>query len=94
MRNNQKPWSSGWKKKRENIDTKNATSPTVSTEAVMITATIDTLEGRDMVIVDIPGEYISSVMDDDVNIVLRGTLSELMVTADPELYRKFVSHTI
>ena len=60
----------------------------------MITATIDTLEGRDMVIVDIPGEYISSVMDDDVNIVLRGTLSELMVTADPELYRKFVSHTI
>ena len=57
----------------------------------MRTATINALEGRDMAVVDIPGAYFSSDMDDEVHIVLIGTLAEMMVAADPALYRSFVS---
>ena len=31
-------------------------------------------------------------MDDEVHVVLRETLSEMIVTADPALYRSFVSY--
>ena len=41
----------------------------------MITATIDALEVRDVVIVDIPGAYLSADMDNEVHIVFRGKLS-------------------
>ena len=80
------------RKQRDKIKPKDATSPTVSTEAVMLTATINALEGRDVAVVDIPGAYLSADMDDEVHVVLRGTLAEMMVMADPELYRPFVSY--
>ena len=51
-----------------------ATYPTVLVEAVMLTATVDALEGRDMVVLDIPGTYLSTDMDDEVHVVFRGTL--------------------
>ena len=31
-------------------------------------------------------------MDDELHVVFRGTLTDLMVTADPELYLPFVSY--
>ena len=76
----------------ERIEPKDATSPTVSAEAVMITATIDALEGRDVAVVDIPGEYMSADMDDEVHVVFRGKLEYMMVAADTALYRPFVSY--
>ena len=45
-----------------------------------------------MEVLDIPGEYLSVDMDDEVHVVFRGTLAEMMVTADPALYRIFVSY--
>ena len=78
------------RKQREKIEPKDATSPTVSIEAFMLTATIDTLEGRDVTAVDIPGAYLSADMDNEVHLVFRGTLSEMMVAVDPALYRPFV----
>ena len=82
----------GYKRKQQDkIEPKDATYPTVPTYSFMITATINTLEGRDMAVVDIPGTYLSADMDDEVNVVLRGTLAEMMVAADPALYWPFVS---
>ena len=40
----------------------------------MPTATINALEGRDVVVVDIPEAYLSADMDDGVHIVFRGKL--------------------
>ena len=60
------------------------------TEAVILTATIDALERRDVVVVDITGAYLSAGMDNNVHVVFRGMLVELMVAANPELYRTFV----
>ena len=44
----------------------------------MITATIDALKERDVVVVEIPGSYLSAEMDDEVHVVFRGTIYELM----------------
>ena len=63
------------KKQQEKIEPKDVTSPTISTEAVMLTATIDTLEGRDLAVVDIPGAYLSADMDNEVHVVSIGTLA-------------------
>ena len=79
-------------KKREKIEPKDATSPTVLTVAFMLTATTNSLEGRDVAVVDIPGAYLSVDMDDEVHMVFRRTLAELMVAADPALYRPLVSY--
>ena len=58
----------------------------------MITATIDALEGRDLAVVYIPRAYMSAGMDNEVHVVFRGTLAEMMVMADPALYWPFVSY--
>jgi hypothetical protein len=61
-----------------------ATSPTVSLEYVLITSTIETYEGRE-VAVDIPGAYLSADMDEEVIMLLRGKLAELMVKTAPNI---------
>ena len=74
----------------EKIKPKDATFPIVLTESVMLTATIDALEVREVAVVYTPGEYLSAYMKDEVHIVFRETLAEMMVMADPALYRPFV----
>ena len=61
-------------------------------DAVMLTATINALEERDVVVVDIPGSYLSEDMDCEVHIVFRRTLAEMMVVANPAQYRPFISY--
>ena len=58
----------------------------------MLTATIDEIEGRYGVLVDIPGAYLSTYMDNKLHVVFRGTISDMMVVANPELYQTFVSY--
>ena len=81
-------------KLRDKIEPKDTTSPTVSIEAVTLTAPIDALGGRVVVVVDIPGSYLRAEMEDKVHVVFRGTLSELVVASEPELYQPFVSYTM
>ena len=57
------------------IEPKDATYTTVLTESVMLTATIDALDGRDVEVVGISGAYLSADMYNEVHIVFRGTLS-------------------
>ena len=71
------------RKQREKTEPKDKKSPTVSTEEVMLTAKIDALEGLDMAVVDIPGEYMSVYMEDEVHRVFIGTLAYMMVMANP-----------
>ena len=61
----------------------------MSTESVLITATIDAHEGRNVGICDIPGDFLSSNMDKDTKIVLRGRLAEIMVNIALQIYRQF-----
>ena len=58
----------------------------------MLTAKINASEGRAMAVVYIPGAYLSADMNDEVHVVFRGMLAELMVAANPELYQPFVPY--
>ena len=49
-----------------------ATSPTVSTDAVLFTSAIDAHENRDVAVIDLPGAFLHAEMDDVVYIVMRG----------------------
>ena len=53
---------------------------------------IDSYEERDVAVVNISGEYLIPDMDDDVFMIFRGTMAELMVASDPMLYRKYISY--
>ena len=51
------------------------------------------MENRDVAIVDLPGIYLSTDMDydEEVFMVLRGPLVDLMTLTVPEVYHKFVT---
>jgi hypothetical protein len=42
-------------------------------------------------VVDIPGAYLSADMDEEVIMLLRGRLAELMVKTAPNIYRKYIT---
>ena len=46
------------------IDKSKASSPTVSTESIMLTGIIDSLEGRDTMIADVPNAFIQAQLPD------------------------------
>lgn len=76
---------------REYIPKEDASSPTVMTDAVILTACIDAWQLRDVATVDLPGAFLHTVTDEKVIVTLRGVLCDLMVQVDPEAYRKYVS---
>jgi hypothetical protein len=59
------------RKQREGSTKSDATSPTVSLEAVLLTATIDAFEGRDVTIVDVPGAFLTADIDEVVYVSQR-----------------------
>jgi hypothetical protein len=79
------------RKQRETAEPGAATSPTVSLESVLITSTIEAYEGREVDVVDIPGDYLSADMDEEVIMLLRGRLAELMVKTAPNIYRNYIT---
>ena len=60
----------GWKQKEE------ATSPTVSLEAVFLTVLVEATENKDVAVADIPGAYLHVDMDDEVFVCFEGTIAE------------------
>ena len=64
-------------------------SPTVSTEAMFITAMFDAMEARDVAIVDIPGAFMQVDIDELINIKLEGELVDLIVRIEPS-YSKYI----
>jgi hypothetical protein len=78
------------RKQREGYTKSDATSPTVSLEVVILTATKDAFEGRDVAIVDVPGAFLTADSDEVVYMCIRGKMCELMVKTAPEIYHKYV----
>jgi hypothetical protein len=63
----------------------------LSTEAIFLTALIEALEERDVACFHIPGAFLHAETDEDVIMLLKGRLAELMVMVEPSLYRKYVT---
>jgi hypothetical protein len=80
------------RKQRGTMRKDDAASPTVCTDSVFITAAIEAAERRKVSVVDLPGAYLSANMDnkEEVLMVMRGRLAEMMAIAAPEVYRPYV----
>jgi len=59
-------------------------------EAMVLSCAIDAKEGRYVVVTDIPGAFLHADMEGIIHMVLEGTISELIVKLEPNLYRKHV----
>eukprot|EP00957_Ditylum_brightwellii_P166216 12653675-Ditylum_brightwellii.AAC.1 len=66
-------------RKQQNYTLKDETSvPTVATEALMLSCTIDAMESRDVTMVDIPGAFVQADMDGTVHMKIKETMAELL----------------
>ena len=73
------------------IPKEEAVSPTVSIESTFITASIAAHEHRKVRCYDIPSAFVNTDVDEDVLMVLKGGLAEMMVQITPQVYRKYVT---
>ena len=78
------------RKQRETTKKEDAAAPTVAIESVMLSATIDAMEERDVATVDIPGAFMQADIDEVVHVRFEGKIAEMLVKMDPKLYRKYV----
>ena len=76
---------------RDYITKEEAPSPTVSTESTFITVAIAAKEMRKVRYYDIPSAFVNTDVDEDVLMVLRGELADMMVQIAPQIYRKYVT---
>ena len=63
-----------------------ARAPTVSMEAVFMTAVIDAMENRTVAVVDIPGAFMQADMDPGVYMRIDGAMAELLMEIDYDMY--------
>ena len=68
------------------MDKEAATSPTVSTEVVFLTAVINALEGHNDAIIDVPGAFMQADMDELVHVRFTGKMVDILLDINPEMY--------
>lgn len=79
------------RKQRAYVTKDETSSPTISTEAVLLIATIAAKERRDVATVDIPGAFMQTDLDGEhIMIKFEGRMAELMAMVDPSLYRPHI----
>lgn len=79
---------------RSYIGKEDATSPTVMLESIMLTATIDAKQGRDVMTADIPNAFVQTDIDLDgerIIMKIRGALVDMLVDIAPDAYAEFVT---
>ena len=67
------------------------TSPTVTTEGLMLTCIVDAHERRDVATMDVPGAFMHADMDEKIHIKLDGELALLLIRVD-ESYSQFLTY--
>ncbi len=78
------------RKQRKYIRPEDAASPTVSTEAIFMTALIDAYEKREVAVMDVPGAFMQADMDETVHVRFTDKMVELLLEIDPDLYGPYV----
>lgn len=79
------------RKQRKYIRKDEASSPTISTEAVFLILIIAAKEGRDVATMDIPGAFMQTGLDGEkIHIKFEGRMVELLAMIDPQLYRPHI----
>ena len=78
------------RKQRAYISKEESTAPTVCTEAVFLTAVIDALEGREVVVLDVPGAFMQADIDELVHIRFTGEMVSMLLQINSEIYKDYV----
>jgi hypothetical protein len=76
---------------KPSLPKEDAASPTVSTESTFITVTIAASKKRRVRCYDVPSAFVNTDVDEDVIMVLKGELADMMVQIAPEVYRKYIT---
>ena len=79
------------RKQRAYITKEESTSPTVSTEAVFLTAVVDAWENRKVAVLDVPGAFMQVEMDELVHVRFEGEMVDKLLEIDHDLYAGYVS---
>ena len=77
-------------KQREEAKKFDVTSPTAATDYVLITATIDVIEGRDVAMID--ASFLTADMDEEGIVILENEMVDAMLEIDKDTYEKYVIH--
>ena len=81
------------RKQRVYTTKEETSSPTVTTEAIMLTAGIDAKERRDVATSDIPGAFLQADMEGpDVYVKLVGEIAELLLKMFLDEYEMYVTY--
>jgi hypothetical protein len=84
----------GGNKQRDYISKEDASSPTITTEAILLSCITDAEEGRDVAVINIPSAFIQMRVEDkgDMAIIkIRGVLMDILVQIAPEVYKSYVT---
>jgi hypothetical protein len=82
---------------REYLDRDDATSPTASTESILLTATIEAKQKRDVMTADIPNAFVQTNIarkniGERIIMKIRGPLVDILVEIAPEVYADYVTY--
>jgi hypothetical protein len=83
----------GGNKQQGYITKEDASSPTVSLEAVLLTCGVDANKNRDVAIVDIPNAFVQTIVKNEKDkalICIRGPLVDILVFIAPYVYGPYV----
>ena len=80
----------GGNKQRDCISKEDASSPTIATEAVLLSWIIDAEEERDVAVIDILNAFIQTRVKDEKDMVfikIHGFLVDILVEIAPDVYK-------
>ena len=79
------------RKQRAYITKEESTSPTISTEAVFLTAVVDAWENRKVAVLDVLGAFMQVDMDELVHVRFEGEMVDKLLEIDEDLYASYVT---
>ena len=79
------------RKQRAYITKEESTSPTISTEAMFLTAVVDAWESRKVAVLDVPGAFMQVDMDELVHVQFEGEMVDKLLEIDQDLYASYVT---
>ena len=80
-------------KQRDFISKEDSRSPTVSTEAALLSCIIDAEEEHDVAVIDVPNAFIQTRAENEkymAYIRVRGVLVDLLIEIAPDVYGPYV----
>ena len=84
----------GGNKQRDYISKEDASSPTITTEAILLSCITDAEEGRDVAVINIPNAFIQTWVEDEGDmaiIKICRVLMDILVQIAPKVYKSYVT---